>query len=217
MVTSSKGPLLPLLHSMPPVLQQATANPHLRLRLLILTGKSGLISCGVTAPFSWVLVCTRFCLCLQESVSPVPCKLWQLYGGVNGNLLKEDLCHIQVCCTQSPSPCGRPLLTCTSTGDTQTLNGRSDSVSVGSPIAHKVLFELSVSGRYGVLILNMILPLLPSCWGFYFALGCGVSSFGQIQHSPDDGCSAASCKFGEVHLLLHLIVVPLRTGRKQRC
>ena len=36
-----------------------------------LTGKSGSISCGVTAPFSWVLVCTRFfCVCaLQESVS----------------------------------------------------------------------------------------------------------------------------------------------------
>ena len=28
-----------------------------------LTGKSGSISCGITAPFSWVLVCTRFCLC----------------------------------------------------------------------------------------------------------------------------------------------------------
>ena len=25
-----------------------------------LTGKSGSISCGITAPFSWVLVCTRF-------------------------------------------------------------------------------------------------------------------------------------------------------------
>ena len=24
-------------------------------------GKSGSVSCGVTAPFSWVLVCTRFC------------------------------------------------------------------------------------------------------------------------------------------------------------
>ena len=27
------------------------------------------------------------------------------------------------------------------------------------------------------LILNMISPLLPSCWGFSFALGCGVSFF----------------------------------------
>ena len=28
-----------------------------------LTGKSGLVSCGITAPFPWVLVCTRFFLC----------------------------------------------------------------------------------------------------------------------------------------------------------
>ena len=28
-----------------------------------LTGKSGSVSCGITAPFSWVLVLTRFCFC----------------------------------------------------------------------------------------------------------------------------------------------------------
>ena len=39
-----------------------------------LTGKSGSVSCGDTAPFPWVLVCTRFCRALQESVSPV---LWK--------------------------------------------------------------------------------------------------------------------------------------------
>ena len=42
----------------------------------------------------------------------------------------------------------------------------------------------------------MILPLLPSCWGFSFALGHGVSFFGEIQHFPISGCSAASCNFG---------------------
>ena len=36
-----------------------------------LTGKSGSVSCGVTAPFSWFLVHTMFCCALQESVSPV--------------------------------------------------------------------------------------------------------------------------------------------------
>ena len=43
---------------------------------------------------------------------------------------------------------------------------------------------------------NKILPLLPSCWGFFFALGRGVSFFGGIKHSPVDGCSAASNNFG---------------------
>ena len=36
-----------------------------------LTGKSGSVSCGVTAPFSWVLVCTRFCLCSPRVCFPV--------------------------------------------------------------------------------------------------------------------------------------------------
>ena len=78
---------------------------------------------------------------------------------------------------------------------TQTLKGRSGSVSVGSPGVHKVLFEPSEClWQVWGLILNVISPLLPSCWGFSFALGHGVSFFGGIQHSPADGCSAASIK-----------------------
>ena len=69
-------------------------------------------------PGSW---CTQSFVCaLQESVSPVLCKFWWLYGGVNGNLLQDGLCHTQVCCTQSPCPCGRTLLACISLGNTQT-------------------------------------------------------------------------------------------------
>ena len=48
----------------------ATVDPCLHWTL---TDKSGSVSHGVTAPFSWVLVFTRFCV-LQESVSPV---LWK--------------------------------------------------------------------------------------------------------------------------------------------
>ena len=36
--------------------------------------KSGSVSCGVTAPFSWVLVHTRFCVCPPSVCSPVLCK-----------------------------------------------------------------------------------------------------------------------------------------------
>ena len=77
-------------------------------------GKSGSVSCGDTAPFSWVLFVPI------TSVFPVLCKFRQLYGGVNGDLLQEGLCHTQVCCTHSPCPCSSSLLTHTSTGDTQT-------------------------------------------------------------------------------------------------
>ncbi|KAB0377843.1 hypothetical protein FD755_009421 [Muntiacus reevesi] len=46
------------------------------------------------------------------------------------------------------------------------------------------------------LILNVISSLLPSCRGFSFALGHGLSFFGGIQHFPVDGCSRVSCSFG---------------------
>ena len=69
-------------------------------------------------PGSW---CAQGSVCaLQDSVSPVLCKFWWLYGWVNGDLLQEGLCHTWICCTQSPCPCGRPLLTRTSARDTQT-------------------------------------------------------------------------------------------------
>ena len=85
-----------------------------------LPGKSGSVSCGVTASFSWVLVSTRFCLCPSRVYFSVLCKFWQLFGGINGDLLQEGLCHTHVCCTQSPCPCSSPLLTRTSRGDAQT-------------------------------------------------------------------------------------------------
>ena len=109
-----------------------------------------------------------------------------------------DECNCaQDCCTQSPCLCSRPLLTHTPAGYTQTLKGMSSSVSVGSSGAHKVLFDPSerVWWVWG-LILNVISSLLLSCWGFSFALECGVSFFGGIWHSPVDGCSAVSCNFG---------------------
>ena len=67
-----------------------------------LMGKSGLVLVGslILCPGSW---CAQGLLCaLPESVSPVLCKFWQLYGGVNGDLLQEGLCHTQVYRTQSP-------------------------------------------------------------------------------------------------------------------
>ena len=52
-------------------------HPQLRRRLLNTQGKPGSVSCGVTAPFYWVLVCTRFSLCPPRvSDSPVLWKLW---------------------------------------------------------------------------------------------------------------------------------------------
>ena len=61
-----------------------------------------LVGSLLLSPGSW---CAKGFVCaLQESVSPVLCKFRWLYGGVNGDLLQESLCHTQVCCPQSPCP-----------------------------------------------------------------------------------------------------------------
>ena len=102
----------------------------------------------------------------------VLCKFWQVYSGVNGYHLQEGLCHTH---TQSPFPCGRPLPSCTSTGDAQTQFCLS---LCGVPVSWCThdLFEPSEGlWQEQGLILNKNLPLLPSCWGFSYALGHGVS------------------------------------------
>ena len=114
-----------------------------------LTGKSGSVSCGGHCSFLLGPGAHKFLFVPSKSLFPRLCKFWWLYGGVNGDLLQEGLCHTQVCCIWSPCPWGRPLLTQTSTGDAHS----SVSVSVGSlgPHVHKVcLSPLSVSGEYGV-------------------------------------------------------------------
>ena len=123
-----------LLDSVPLTLKQATADPetgcylptppletpgHSWIWLGQFLGGSLLLSSG-----SW---CTEiFVRALQEYVSPGLCKFWWFYGGANGDLLQQGLCHMQVCCTQNP--CSRhnwPV------PPQETLRHSSDSVSVG--------------------------------------------------------------------------------------
>ena len=122
------------------------------------TGKSRTVSCGVTAPFSWVLV-HKVLLCSLRIYFPVQCKFWQLYGGVNGNLLQEDLCHTH---TQSPCPCSRQLPTRTSTGDTQTQFCLTLGGVPGSWCSQGLFQPSEHLWREWGLILNMILPFLLS-------------------------------------------------------
>ena len=115
---------------------------------------------------------------------------WQLYGGVNGDLLQEGLCHRL--CYQVAAPRPLPLRQATAVSSLhRRLKHRSDSVSVGSLGlgAYKVLFEPSehLWWVWGF-ILNMILPFLPSYWCFSFVLGHGVSFFGgecQLQQAGE--------------------------------
>ena len=94
-------------------------------------------------------------MCPPRVCFPVLCKFWWLYGGVNGDLLQEGLCHTQGCCTQSPH-CGSPLLTRTSAGDAQTQ------------------FCLSLCGvpgswctRLSLCLPRVYFPVLCKCWQRY--------------------------------------------------
>ena len=98
----------------------ATVHPHLCWGLLDTPGEVWVSLWWGHCSFLLVLVHTKFCLCPPRVCFPVLCQFWWLSGGVNGDLLLEGLCQTQVCCTQSPCPCGSPLLTQTSTGDAQT-------------------------------------------------------------------------------------------------
>ena len=85
---------------------------------------------------------------------------------------------------QSSCPCSSPLPTHTSTGDTQTQFCLSLCGVSGSWCAQG-LFEPSERLWHWVLILNVISSLLPSCWGFSFALGHGVSPQSRSSTTPN--------------------------------
>ena len=124
-------------------LQQSTADPY---RSHSNTQRQVWLSLyGV----SW---CTQgFVPALQESVSPVLCKFCWLYGEVNGDLLQEGLCHTQVCCTQSPCPCDRPLLTYPPQGILKhSKAGLAQSLWGLLVCTRLCLSPPSVSGRYEV-------------------------------------------------------------------
>ena len=119
--------------------------------------------------------CTPGFVCaLLESASPVLWKFWRLCGGVKVTSSKRAYA-IPRSAAPRALPCSRPLLIHTSTGYTQTQFWLSLCGVIGSCCAQS-LFEPSecLWWLWG-LILNVISPLLPSCWGFSFALGRGVS------------------------------------------
>ena len=164
-----------LLHSVPPALQQATANPCLCQRLLDTPGQVWVSLLWGHCSFLLGLGAHKVLFVPSKSLFPFLFKFWQLYGGVNGDLLQESLCHTQVYCTQSPCPCSSPVLTCTSSGDTQTQFYLSFCGTSGSWCTQGLFEPPEALWHVWGLILNAFLPILPSFWSFSFALGPGVS------------------------------------------
>ena len=131
---------------------------------------------------TWQCWCVESSLVLLEEGVCYDLWLWRLYGGVNGDLLHEGLCHTQVYCTQSCCPCSRPLLNQTSTGYTQTQFCLS-LCGVSGSWCTQGLFEPSEHlWQVWGLILNVILSLLPSCWGFSICPWTWSISSKSLQH-----------------------------------
>ena len=100
------------------------------------------------SPGSW---CTQVSVCaLAESVSPVLCKFWRLYGGLMPTSSKSTYAIPRSTALRAPPPAA---VHCGSITSQETPRHSSVSVSVGSlgPGVHKVCLSLlSISGRYGV-------------------------------------------------------------------
>ena len=98
----------------------------------------------------WTLLDTHRQVCWAR-LAGLLLQFWVCLPG--GSVVGLTRLASQVCCCQSPCPCGRPLLTHTSTGDTQTLKGGSGSVSWGPWVlacTKLCLSPLSISGNHGV-------------------------------------------------------------------
>ena len=65
-----------------PSLWWAPADPHFTGDAPALAGIFGSVSCGVTAPFLWVLVCRRPCWCAPRLESLFPPVLWKSYNQI---------------------------------------------------------------------------------------------------------------------------------------
>ena len=189
---------IPLLHSVPLTLQQATANPHLHWRLLDVHWQV-LVSL-LWDHGSFLLGSGGHKVLFETSKSLFPQSCVISYGSLVGLIATSSnraYATSRSAAPRTPGPCSRPLLTHISTGDIQRQFQLSLRGFSGSWCA-QCLFEPSkhLWWVWG-LILNAILPLLPSCYllGFLFCRWMWVSLFRGIQHSAD-GRSATSCNFG---------------------
>ena len=131
---------------------------------------------------------------------------WWLYGRIMASSSKNSYathsCACEVCCSQSPCPHGRPLLTHASAGDTQR-HGSEVAMSLAGlwALVHARFclspprffdgygFDSKLHFTFPTILLGLLICLW--MWGIFFCV-CG------IQHSPVDGYSATSCNFGVI-------------------
>ena len=174
-----------------PILQQATANSCLHQRHLDTNLHVWVSLFRGHCSFLLVLVLTRcfvfvfvFCVCMCPSgiCFPALCK----FGGCMVELMVTSSKRVYAIprSTAFRAPLPATVL-CWPVPPQETLKHSSVSVFVGSlgPGAHKVcLSPLSISGKFWGLILNAILSLLPSYWGFSICPWTWSISSKSLQH-----------------------------------
>ena len=114
---------------------------------------------------SWVLVHIRFCLCPPRFCPQSCVSSGSSMVGLMATSSKRAYAIPRSIAPRAPAPA--------SIGDTQTQFWLSLCGIPGSWCAQGLFEPSECLWCVWGLILNVILPLLPSCWGFSFALQCG--------------------------------------------
>ena len=161
------GLLLPV----PPSLRWAPAHPHLHRGPPTLAGGFDSVSCGITAPFLWVLVSIKFCLCLPRLEFRFP----QCYGSP---VIKSHW-------PSMPDSLGIPSPFVRSRRGSL-MWGSEPSQREGPLTSGRTSLVLLFSSLWVTYTASMgfdfieIVPLLPSCCSF-FVFGRRVSFLGGFQ------------------------------------
>ena len=160
----------------PLVTHASTADPP------TLAGRFGSVSCGAIAPFLWVWVQARFCLYHPRLEFLFPPVLWKFYNQISLGFKVRFLGNSQ-------SLCQIPRLWSLLWGSEPSQQWEN---SFGTLLSSLWVTHLAGMGFCFI----VIVPLLPSYWGFFFVFGHGVSFSGRFQHPPVNGCSTARCDVG---------------------
>ena len=139
-------------HLVPPTLQQATTDPHLRWRHLDTQGNSGSVLLWGSLLHSLGSWCTQGFVCvLQESVSQVLCKVWWLCFGLMVTYFKRAYAIPRSTAPRAPAPAAGY---CWPIPPQETLKhskaGLAHSLWVLLVCTRFCLSPPSISGRYGV-------------------------------------------------------------------
>ena len=171
-----------------------------------LIGKSGSVSCWVTAPFSWVLVLPSFvcvCVCLPRVCFQSCVSSGSSMVGLMAASSKRAYAIPRSTAPRAPAPV---TVRCWPIPLQETLKHSSVSVSLGSlgPGAHNVcLSPLSVSGKYGAWFYTLFHPsnhlagasLCPWMWGISSKLlqHCIATAPLSLHHSTKGKGRKKSC------------------------